>query len=328
MCSRTRRAADVGQQARQRPAQRDQFPIVAEASSAASATRRDRSSSPALHNAAARMTSDLTRVASRAERLRQVDGALGVLDGGRAVAARPSPVPRDTHASRTGSRAGTDSVRTPAARCSAAADAANRPTPECVGGQPDQRVGSRLEVGTGERRSPAVPAAGRVVPAELTQKRRMRAVRQRHHRADALQTRTRRRGRPGRWRSGPGRRRRRHAATTRSRRGRRGQRPASRVVPEGGVRPERSGSAASSNRDAINVAGETRYRRARHQTFAAEATLVNSLWSSMLIPCQPPTERHESWRTTQLGAISGNTRSFGSRGRFATTDLVARGSQR
>jgi hypothetical protein len=48
-------------------------------------------------------------------------------------------------------------------RCGEPADA------EGVSGQADQRVGSRLEVGSGKRRRPAVPGAGPLVPPELAQ---------------------------------------------------------------------------------------------------------------------------------------------------------------
>ena len=119
LCSRVRRAADVGQQARQRPAQRDRCPTVCVVSSAASATRRDRLE---FAGAAQRRGQDDVRlegVASRAERRRQVDGAFGVPDGGRAVAAGHRQFgghPRQPHRQPRGHRFRQDGQRPDEAR--------------------------------------------------------------------------------------------------------------------------------------------------------------------------------------------------------------------
>ena len=57
---------------------------------------------------------------------------------------------------------------------------------ERIGGQTDQRVDSSFQIGARHREGPAVPAAGPVVPAELTQEGRLRAVRQRRQPADPV----------------------------------------------------------------------------------------------------------------------------------------------
>ena len=98
---------------------------------------------------------------------------------------------------------------------------------------PLDEVLSRLDVIPGSRRCRSVPPAGPVMPAELTQKRRPRAVRERHQRAARRATHV---GKVGQ-RAGV-------AALTAgddrtqpplARRGGRGKRPPSRVVPEGSV---------------------------------------------------------------------------------------------
>ena len=155
------------------------------ASSASSATRRDRSNEPALHSAAARMTSDLTRVPRRAERRRQLDGAFGVADRGGAVAAGHRQLgahPRQPDRQPRGHRFGAGLAR-------ALQESRGRREPahaQRVGGQSDQRVRAGFGVPGRQRPCPAVLGAGTGVPAELAQKRRMRAVRQRGQRAGAL----------------------------------------------------------------------------------------------------------------------------------------------
>ena len=156
--------------------------------SAASATLASCVEIAALHSAAASTTSDFT--ACRAEPAGSASStrAFGVPDRGRAVAASPSPVPRDTHASRTGSRGGHGpSVERPLARL-------QQPLPTPRTGQrrarrrpADQRVGARLGVAI-RRSASARPSHARaaVVPAELAKKRRPRAVCQRRQRPAAL----------------------------------------------------------------------------------------------------------------------------------------------
>ena len=225
-------AADVGQQAGQRPAQRDD-------SQSFGVLQRGVGNAPGrldFPGAAQRRGQDDVRfhgVTRRTERRGQLYGALGVAHG-----RRPSPraiaSSADTHASRTGSRGGTDPVSSSPARRNAVADAANRPTPSASAASPMRASAPASGSAPAMRHRPAVPPAGPVVPAELTQERRPGAVRQRRQRIVARAAGT---GQVGHCAAVAALTAGGHGAQPQFvRRRRRRQRPASRVVTEGGVR--------------------------------------------------------------------------------------------
>ena len=149
----------------------------------------------------------------------------------------------DTHASRTGSRGGADpsssSPRPPQRR-------RRRREPahaERVGGQPDQGVGAGLGVVAGQRQRPAVPPAGPVVPAELTQERRAGCCAPATPAGRRAARRSTRQVGHARCRSGPDRRRRRRAATARA-----ASTPAAAASVPGRRRRRRSPARCSSDR--------------------------------------------------------------------------------
>ena len=118
------------------PSAAGSFRAVRSSSSAASATRREPSRSPALHSAAARTTSDFTVCRAEPNAAAARSAPLGVVDRRRALAAghrqfsatprRAAPAAAQALARRSRS----------AARCSARADAANRPTPSASAASP------------------------------------------------------------------------------------------------------------------------------------------------------------------------------------------------
>ena len=111
---------------------------------------------PALHSAAARMTSRFDGVARRTERRGQLDGALGVRRPPSRRRRRPSPAPPTPTPAAPAAAAAPIRRRARRARSSAARRRREPAHAERVGGQPDQRVGA----GLGGRRRPA-PSPGR-----------------------------------------------------------------------------------------------------------------------------------------------------------------------
>ena len=175
----------------------------------------------------------------------------------------PSPVRRDTHASRTGSRARPAAEQTP---CRARSSRRGRGEPadaERVGGQPDQRVGSPLPDRRRPPRGPGRPSRGPCranrADAGTTPCVLCASDASRPDAADAPQT---RRGRRRRWRSGPARPRRPRAATAPSGvpAAGSGQRPG--VVAEGGV-GQRAHQPATLSTARDRGIRSSRYRRAR-----------------------------------------------------------------
>ena len=211
------------------PSSAGPVPVAAVVSSAASATARDAVEPAVAAERRGQHDVGFHLVAGRAEARRHSSTARSAC----ATAAAPSPVAiassADTHANRTASRRRPRPSSKPRRAASAAAEAANRPDAERVGGQTDQRVGARLGIAAGHRQRAAVPAARLVVPTELTQERRLGAVGQRRQPADTVRAPDASEVGVGVWRSGPARRRRLRGATTprRSRAAGSGQRPGS-----------------------------------------------------------------------------------------------------
>ena len=199
-------AADVGEQTRQSPAQRYQAESIGGAPAPRRRPRERRSRSPCTAQRGGQHDLGLHGVSHRTGRRRPAQprrSACPTAARRRRVAIASSAL---THASRTGSRAGTSSCEL----VGAAAAVARRREPadaERVGGQTDQGVGPRLDVAT--RRAPrrGRPTTARLhVPPSWRRNDALRAVCERRERSRPRRCGRARRGRPSRWRTGPARR--------------------------------------------------------------------------------------------------------------------------
>ena len=236
-----------------------------------------------------------------------------------ATAAAPSPAAiansADTHASRTASRGGPFVEQTPCPR-QRRADAANRPTPSASAARPISASAPASTSPPGGRQCPAVPAARLVVPAELTQERRLRAVRPARpagrRGASAGQLRDRRR----RSRSGPARRRRPRAATTPRRCSRPRSAASARVVP----------NAASARRAAVGDHQPPTLSMRRLPV--NEFTMRHVLTVVHVTTLTPVTGRWTTIAATTFGANCGKRESSWITGPLAITFTDARGSNR